>query len=253
MVFITSFFLIPLLSRNQIFCTNIMALIKFGMMMTDARGKLGGQVFTKTRSGATVRTKVTPANPQTVAQQIARSVFGSVSASWRGLDESERLAWNAAVTDWSRTNIFGDSYLPSGKNLFVQVNSNLGNVDETLIDVPAPPEDLPPFIASGTIVDNSEATITPVYSSTIPGIGYHKVIEATRPFSAGRFNFSGAFAKITTWPSGTPPTDLQIYTDYVAKYGSPSIGQKIGFRFYYVNRSTGQKSTPSQSVSIVIG
>lgn len=52
-----------------------MALIKFGMMMTDARGKLGGHVFTKARNGATIRTKVSPANPQTSAQSLSRSIF----------------------------------------------------------------------------------------------------------------------------------------------------------------------------------
>ena len=44
-----------------------MAKIKFGMMMTDASGKLGGQVFSKNRGGSYVRTKVTPTNPQTAA------------------------------------------------------------------------------------------------------------------------------------------------------------------------------------------
>ena len=66
-----------------------MARIKFGMMMTDARGKLGGQVFTKTRSGATVRTKVTPVNLKSSAQALVRNRFGSLSQGWRGLSEEE--------------------------------------------------------------------------------------------------------------------------------------------------------------------
>lgn len=53
-----------------------MAKIKFGMMMTDARGKLGGQVFSKNRSGSYVRTKVTPVNPQTTTQQNSHCVTG---------------------------------------------------------------------------------------------------------------------------------------------------------------------------------
>ena len=34
-----------------------MAKIKFGAMMVDASGKLGGQVFAKNRGGAYIRTK----------------------------------------------------------------------------------------------------------------------------------------------------------------------------------------------------
>jgi hypothetical protein len=55
-----------------------MAKIKFGMMMTDARGKLGGHVFSKNRSGAYVRTKVTPVNGQTTAQTGVRAIFGAI-------------------------------------------------------------------------------------------------------------------------------------------------------------------------------
>ena len=77
-----------------------MAKIKFGMMMTDARGKLGGQVFSKNRSGAYVRTKVTPVNPRTAAQPLSRSILGTLSASWSGLTEVQRRSWNAAVDDW---------------------------------------------------------------------------------------------------------------------------------------------------------
>ena len=96
-----------------------MARIKFGMMMTDARGKLGGHVFTKARSGATVRTKTSPTNPQTSAQGAVRSTFGALSQSWRNLSEEQRIAWNSKASTVGKTNIFGDSYYPSGKNLYV--------------------------------------------------------------------------------------------------------------------------------------
>ena len=54
-----------------------MAKIKFGMMMTDASGKLGGQVFSKNRGGSYVRTKSTPVNRQSSAQMNVRGIFVS--------------------------------------------------------------------------------------------------------------------------------------------------------------------------------
>ena len=115
-----------------------MARIKFGMMMTDARGKLGGHVFTKAKSGATIRTKVTPLNPKTSAQSEARSALGANSQAWRTLSETQRLAWNSAAQEVSKTNAFGDTYFPSGKNYFTAVNNNLRNVgSQILVDPPA--------------------------------------------------------------------------------------------------------------------
>ena len=113
-----------------------MARIKFGMMMTDARGKLGGHVFTKAKSGATIRTKVTPLNPKTSAQSEARGALSANSQAWRTLTENQRLAWNSAAQEVSKTNAFGDTYFPSGKNYFTAVNNNLRNVGGAILVEP---------------------------------------------------------------------------------------------------------------------
>jgi hypothetical protein len=42
--------------------------MKFGAIVTEGRGKIGGHVASKNKSGAYLRTKVTPVNRQSVAQ-----------------------------------------------------------------------------------------------------------------------------------------------------------------------------------------
>src|SRR5690606_26146133 len=100
-----------------------MAKIKFGMMMTDARGKLGGQVFSKNRGGSYIRTKVTPSNPRSSFQQAIRTLLSGFSQAWSSLTANQRSAWNGAVSNWSKTDIFGDIKNPTGKNLFVRLNT----------------------------------------------------------------------------------------------------------------------------------
>lgn len=100
-----------------------MAKVKFGALMTDARGKLGGHVFSKNRSGSYLRTKVTPVNPQTAYQSAARALFATISSQWSGLTQAVRDAFNGAVQDWAQTDIFGDLKNPSGKNLFQRLNN----------------------------------------------------------------------------------------------------------------------------------
>ena len=99
--------------------------IKWGALVTEGRGKLGGHVASKNKSGAIIRTKVTPVNPQTSAQASARSRLGGNSQAWAVLSEDQRRSWNALAQETSKTNIFGDQYFPSGKNLFTSVNNNL--------------------------------------------------------------------------------------------------------------------------------
>ena len=113
-----------------------MALIKMGAWIVDVRGKIGGTVFTKGRSGAVARNKVTPVNPRTSRQSAVRAALGALSQAWRTLTQAQRDAWNAAVSSFSKTNIFGDTVNPTGKNLYVGLNTNLEKVSASAIAVP---------------------------------------------------------------------------------------------------------------------
>ena len=217
-----------------------MARIKFGMMMTDARGKLGGHVFTKTRSGATIRTKVTPTNPQTSAQGTVRGLFGNLSRFWALLTLSEQLSWNGVVGEYKKTNAFGDQYQPSGKNLFQMVNTNLNTVG-------APQTNTPPAGRGVLAFDNLTVEFLPSASQLIlsvhlldtPGASDFIVIEATAPMSTGRFNFSGSYRQISVSPAGNIPDDTVLFNLYTAKFGTPLAGRKVSFRVYTISSASG--------------
>ena len=98
---------------------------KFGAIVVDGRGKIGGHVASKNRSGSYFRTKVTPVNPQSARQSAVRATLSSFSASWRGLNQNRRDAWNSAVGSFTKTNVFGDTVTPTGKNLYTALNANL--------------------------------------------------------------------------------------------------------------------------------
>ncbi len=80
-----------------------------------------------------MRAKVTPLNPSTTAQQNARGILGALSTQWSQLTDAQRLSFNNAVQDFSRTDIFGDVRNPSGINLYVKLNANLINTGQAQI------------------------------------------------------------------------------------------------------------------------
>ena len=229
-----------------------MARIKFGMMMTDARGKLGGHVFTKAKSGATIRTKVTPLNPKTSAQSEARSALGANSQAWRVLTETQRLAWNSAAQEVSKTNAFGDTYFPSGKNYFTAVNNNIRNVGgEVLVNPPALVQ-MPGLTSVEVSFDllAEQLDIAPNYIGDDTNIVL--VCNATSGQSAGRYNFSGKYRKFDGYALSGLPTDTLVYDSYVSKFGVPSEGQKVSFEFYLVSGVTGQVS-PRVTATVLLG
>ena len=58
--------------------------IKWGALMVDGRGKIGGQVASKNRAGAYMRNKVTPVNQQTSYQLTVRNRLSYYSQNWGG-------------------------------------------------------------------------------------------------------------------------------------------------------------------------
>lgn len=218
--------------------------------MTDARGKLGGQVFTKTRSGATVRQKVTPTNPQTTAQMKARTILTTLSQQWKDLTETDRRSWNSSVESFSRTNVFGDRYNPSGKNLFVSLNAK--RLDLGLpVSLKAPvPVDVPAIVITNIFVDTAAEEISMLTTSPLPGSGHKIEVWATRPSSAGRYNFSGKYYKIGNYGATALPASDQLYQDYVAKFGGINAGEKISFRINIVVENSGQSSVFSEVANI---
>lgn len=229
-----------------------MSKIKWGAIVVDGRGKLGGHVFTKTKSGATMRTKVTPVNPQTSAQASARSRLGGNSQGWGLLTEEQRETWQNRAKETSKTNIFGDQYFPSGKNLFTSVNNNLVMIGENVL--PVAPEFFPlPFITQMSIL----ATATPksivldiISSGSVAG--NMLVVEATKGFSPGKFNFDGSFRQIAIVTADGIPSATELADMYISKFGILQKKTKVAFRCYYINISTGMSSPRFSTNAIVM-
>ena len=110
--------------------------IKFGAIVVDGRNKIGGHVMSKNPAGAYMRTKVTPVNPRSTDQAAIRSRLSAISSAWRGLTTGYVPAWNAAVDQWKKTDIFGDLKKPTGFNLHQKLNNNAIRAGGSAITLP---------------------------------------------------------------------------------------------------------------------
>jgi len=224
---------------------------KWGMVVVAGRGKIGGHVASQNRSGAYFRTKVTPVNPQSSAQVNVRSRLSGNSSGWRGLTEDQRLAWNNAVSDYKRTDIFGDIQSPSGFNLYVKLNSNLANIGIASIITPPLPVAVSTF-DTGTLTGASgtpalSLAVTPSTQPTAETI----IVFATPALSAGKSFVKSEFRQIGTFTAATTGA-YNLLSMWNAKFGSMgAVGTKIFVKVVHVNETTGQQSQ-AQMYSIVI-
>jgi hypothetical protein len=89
-----------------------MGRINSGALTGQMRGKVGDIVFGSWRGRQYARSKVTPANPQSVAQTATRAAMAIVVMSWRYLVADIISAWNAAAKGLPK----------SGFNMFTSAN-----------------------------------------------------------------------------------------------------------------------------------
>lgn len=221
---------------------------KWGALLVDGRGKVGGHVLTKNRQGAAMRTKVTPSNPQSTAQVLARNSLSAFSQGWRDLTPAERLSWESASQDVNRQNIFGDSYNPTGKNLYTLTNINLALAGSAAVTEP-PAFEAASNLTALALASNTTAAQTVSFAPTPVPADNILIIEATRPLSAGTTVPGKQFRKVTT-VAAAATSPANTFAAYVAKFGTPITGKKIFIRAYTINLNSGQRSLPLQASSI---
>lgn len=224
-----------------------MAKIKFGMMMTDARGKLGGQVFSKNRSGSYVRTKVTPVNPRTQYQQNSRAILGNLSSSWSGLTNSERNAWNSAVEDWQKTDVFGDLRKPTGKNLYTSLNKELLQSGQATINMPPAKVVIPDVVIRVVLfdIDNQIFSIETLGVST----GMVLQVSATPKLTAGT-SFIDDKLRVIEYKPGSVDADPEIHDTYINRFGAVTVGDNIWVQIKLI-APNGQASVPIRARAVI--
>lgn len=208
-----------------------MARIVGGNPNGEFRGKLGGWVFSRNKSGQIARAYAMPIDPSTVAQIQARARFGQAVSAFHSLSPSDKAAWNSFAASYfsskSRGNVPG---VHSGVNAFVSLRNVLLNVsanvaplaglDITVNSVPAT------AVSQETIVLPSFAPSAPMQGVLDSGAYSFGVIDAN--MTAGRIVIDMAIIPNGSGPGPGPtppaPSISSILTD--------GDGRKVGFAVY---------------------
>lgn len=225
---------------------------KFGAIIVAGSGKVGGHVASKNRSGSYLRTKVTPINPQSALQTAVRGRLASLASAWGSLTAAQRDAWNAAVSSFKSTNVFGDIINPSGFNLFIKLNSNLLALGVAQISDPPVPVAVSTLTALSLTADVSDNKVEVTFSPTPVPAGFKLVIEATPEISAGRSFVKNDFrtCKIVA-AAGASPSDIS--SEWNALFGDvTNAGKQVFVRCKLVSSTTGQAGIPVVASTVIV-
>jgi hypothetical protein len=226
--------------------------VKWGAIVTDGRNKIGGHVASKNRAGSYFRTKVTPVNPQSTAQTAVRNRLSGISSGWRSLTAAQRAAWNAAVGDFAKTDIFGDLRNPTGFNLYQQLNNNLVTCGESQITTP--PEVVAVDAFTSITLTAEDSTVAESFSlAIVPAVEADHLVKvyATPPMSAGISFVKSEYRLIAILPN-SQSSPWNGLSDYQAVFGSTGqAGQKIFVRVVQVEENSGIAGISLETSAIV--
>lgn len=215
------------------------------------RNKLNGSVFARNRGGLYLRTKVTPLNPQTTAQTAARNRLTSFSQGWRSLTQTQRDAWNAAVSNFATTDVFGDLREPTGLQLYIRLNSNIDVAGGSAISTPPNPVGSDALTSLSLSADATLGTYDITFAPSPVPADHTLVVESTPGLSAGINNATAEFRLIGT-QAATTASPVDMFTEQTAKFGALSVGLKYFIRVKLIRLTTGEVSQALVADSIAV-
>lgn len=124
-----------------------------GTITSDMRGKFGGLVASRARSGVTLKATAAPRQTGSQLQSNQRVRFAAALYAWRNLTGAEMAGWGTGALALLWTNSLGVTYTPTGLQLWQQAWVNADLLGTT-----------PPATYSGT-----PSTIVPVVDAALTG------------------------------------------------------------------------------------
>lgn len=173
-------------------------------------GSIGGTVWSHNRSGAYVRNRSVPVNPNTDRQAAVRLAVRNLAIEWEEiLTQAQRNAWDtyAANVDWK--NRLGQSINLTGLNHFIRSNAIRGQAGVPTNNV-APSLFLLALAEDELAVAASEATQELTINGNAAG-AWLGIADSWQfffmglPQNAGIKFFGGPYRLITAIPGSGPP------------------------------------------------
>ena len=227
-----------------------MAKILYTAAVGDARGKLGGTVFSTGRYGSFLQQTPLPRNPHSEPQGALRRHMKMLGWRWSyWLTQDQRDAWCAWALTMDFTDVFIHTYNLTGWGIFAKVNQTLKLVSAPLLD------DHPADLACGSpdgatlVIAGSPPTLV-VHVTTDPAANERAYLAAVRPLSPGATYLGNLSRKVKTFGAGVAhPYDITtVYTD---RYGPLQSGQVIHALVNFISQDTGGQGTPAIAKEVV--
>lgn len=223
--------------------------LKYGPVVLDARGSVGGVTFSRNHFGPYTRARTTPVNPRTDRQSAVRQAMSDLSVIWSTtLTAAQRTAWNLYGSSVAMLDKLGATIYPTGQNHFIR--SNLSWKRQLGLVTPAGPVifELPPLDAAFDVTA-SEATqqVSIIFNAALAWVnedGAGMLVYQGSPQNAQRNFFDGPWRSISAiWGNAAAPPA----SPYVMAVDFPIAQGQHTWVYARIRRLDGRISEPMRA------
>lgn len=223
-----------------------MAIAKFGAIITDSRGSIGGTTIKWSRFGHVLLNKPQPVHSATYAQTIARNAFTTYSKQWwQELTSSQRDDWRTLAAANPRPNRWGTDYPLTGLALFIAINRALvQNRNSSTLDAPA--DQAITGLSTLTLTATAPSTASLAFTPSPAPTDHQLVIAASTRTSPGISNFSKTYRFLLATAAATT-SPINIASTLTALLGDLVAGRQYAVSARFFNSSNGAYTSPVET------
>jgi len=222
-----------------------------GIAIGAASGSIGGTTFSRNRYGAYTRTRAIPVNPNTLAQQNARSRLSTYSANWQTLTASQRLAWKSWANQNPITNTLGAQQVLTGQAAYVGLNTRLAQATDTAIDVPPLTPAPTSLVSLSGTWDIGAGDFQLVFTATPLGADDRLWVQAAVVSSAG-INYIKNLLRVVVITAKAQASLYDSQSAIEAVFGGLQVGQIVHVWASVFDSATGLLSVPLSTKGTVV-
>ncbi len=196
-------------------------------------GSYADKTSSHNRAGQYVRNRRAPVQPiGTGRRAFIRASFGSVSALWGALTDTQRAAWTSFADGVPYTDRLGQTFKLTGQQMYVAINTQLLNCVQPTVSVPPASTAMFTFIGPTFSAAAAVPSLDVTFNST--GAADDFILVAySPPMSAGR-SFTGTFWQAAVVAGNSADYDGNVA--FAGQFGALVAGQRVFVRCTPVNK-----------------
>lgn len=217
-----------------------MARIKFGALLTNISGSVGGSTFQVNRYGWSLKNKQSGVNPNSSQQNFTKASMRVLLSAWTNLSDADRKSWVDYAAAFKITTKFDSGIALSGFNLFLKYNLLYQLSNHNLADIFNSVTLYKPAVDGADISLTGSGTSEMLLNTTwsVSDNAWFVNYYFTKPLPAS-VNFFKTNTKFVIRANNVDGS-LDFTGEYISTFGSlPPAGSWIGLKYILFSSSGG--------------